>query len=63
MKRNLFVLAGTLFVAQYSIAGTLPICESASSDTDGDGYGWEREQSCIVDHAAEGQCEDRGDFP
>ena len=26
----------------------LPVCESASSDPDGDGYGWENNNSCIV---------------
>lgn len=26
----------------------LPACSSADSDPDGDGYGWENEQSCIV---------------
>lgn len=32
-----------------SIHAAMPVCESASSDIDGDGYGWENSTSCIVE--------------
>lgn len=46
------------------IAQTLPFCQSANSDTDGDGYGWENNLSCLVGNTTNNDvCEDRGDFP
>ncbi len=45
-----------------SYAQSRPVCFSATSDSDGDGYGWENEQTCIV-AAEQSQCEDRGGFP
>jgi len=47
-------------------ADTLPNCLSASSDSDGDGYGWENLRSCLVVDIALNEpdnCEDRGDYP
>ena len=29
----------------------LPVCSSPSSDSDGDGYGWENNRSCVVNSA------------
>ena len=62
IKRILLALTLVSF-SPFINAQTLPTCESASSDSDGDGYGWENEQSCIVQSSQQGQCEDRGDFP
>ena len=71
MKREILVLPWIAIALQVSAVSaqsdsvqSLPVCASASSDPDGDGYGWENEQSCIVASSeAEGICEDRGDFP
>jgi len=64
LKKTTFLLVGLFLLASHAGAQTHPICESAASDTDGDGYGWENGQSCIVTvSSTEGMCEDRGDFP
>ena len=64
MVTRFLLLALSIFLySPFINAQTLPICESATSDSDGDGYGWENEQSCVVDTSQQGQCEDRGDFP
>ncbi len=49
LKQIIVVSTLTLFgaVAQTAFA-QLPNCQSASSDTDGDGFGWENNQSCRV---------------
>ena len=52
------ILAGTS--PKPVTAQTLPNCISGNSDSDGDGYGWENGESCIVQ---QNRCEDRGDFP
>ena len=58
------LLHASMSAAQSSGNQSLPLCVSGMSDSDGDGYGWENEQSCIVaGSAAAGICEDRGDFP
>lgn len=41
------ILAAAAVTSQQSIAA-IPVCNSANSDSDGDGYGWENGQSCIV---------------
>ena len=63
VTRFLLLALSIFFYSPFINAQTLPICESATSDSDGDGYGWENEQSCVVDTSQLGQCEDRGDFP
>jgi len=59
------LLYSPLSAAQSSGNSPLSVCISATSDPDGDGYGWENEQSCKVaaSTGVESQCEDRGDFP
>jgi len=51
----------------HSMAQTLPLCTTSSSDTDEDGYGWENNASCIVasgsSPSAMSQCEDHGGYP
>ena len=42
----LLLLASTLSFT--SPAAAFSLCESAGSDTDGDGYGWENQQTCLV---------------
>lgn len=54
MKTNklLFSLLTTVAALGGSVSAvampTLPICQSADSDTDGDGFGWENSSSCRV---------------
>lgn len=65
MKATFAVLSTILFSVlsiNPSFAQSRPVCASATSDTDGDGYGWENEQTCIV-AVEQSQCEDRGGFP
>ena len=35
-----------------SSAHAMPVCASAGSDSDGDGFGWENNQTCIVNNSA-----------
>jgi len=56
------MVCGVCFVNQ-GVSQTLVDCVSPASDTDGDGYGWENNQSCIVVVQEQGQCEDRGGYP
>lgn len=71
MNKEMLVLPFTAILLYAPVSGaqsssnqSLPLCVSETSDSDGDGYGWENEQSCIVGMSVEeGFCEDRGDFP
>ncbi len=57
-------LAVSLFLLIFEAAAQqLPICQSANSDSDGDGFGWENNASCAVAPETTGQCENRGDYP
>lgn len=62
----LFLVSG-LFFANPSFAQNIPNCTSPSSDSDGDGYGWENNESCVVvsttNVTSGGRCEDRGGYP
>ncbi len=52
LKRILVLSSFALFSAAAPNAhAMLPVCQSASSDSDGDGYGWENNDSCIVNGA------------
>lgn len=59
-------LLSTIFFSAVSVtpgfAQSRPVCSSAASDSDGDGYGWENDATCLV-VAQPSQCEDRGGFP
>lgn len=61
------LLVLSLVVSPTSVAQRLTNCASSISDSDGDGFGWENNASCIVVTGAApesgGQCEDRGGFP
>jgi len=61
--RNAITLASTSLFAQTGF----PECTVVLSDPDGDGYGWENNQTCIVssgpDSPSAGQCEDHGGYP
>jgi len=52
MKRLLFSLFGVMLVlpltTQISFAQQKPVCQYADSDEDGDGFGWENRDTCIV---------------
>jgi len=62
-KTFLLILLSCSFApVNQGLTQSLPECTSSGSDTDGDGYGWENEQSCVV-VAAPAVCEDRGDYP
>ena len=68
MYRKTRVLIAALFscsliVVNPATAQSLPACLSPDSDSDGDGYGWENAQSCIVVAQQQNQCEDRGGYP
>ena len=60
-----------LFAAMAATAGSyspaalsnLPVCLSASSDADGDGYGWENNDSCIVAAPAASGSSSSGGLP
>jgi hypothetical protein len=56
-------LAATLLLLQPGLAQDFPTCVSSVSDSDGDGYGWENNQSCLVVASTAGDCEDRGGYP
>jgi len=60
-----FLAVTALIALNPAIAQDLPDCASSGSDPDGDGYGWENNDSCIVvsGSADAGQCEDRGGYP
>jgi len=45
---SIFVVGVNALAVNFSMAETLSVCQSASSDTDGDGYGWENNTSCVV---------------
>lgn len=47
------------------LPAAVPNCSSLLSDSDGDGYGWENNQSCLAAGMSDpsGECEDRGDHP
>ena len=53
-------LTTTAFLATSPLvlAHTVNVCASVASDTDGDGFGWERGQSCVIS----GQSEDTPEF-
>ena len=52
LKQILVLSSFALFSAAAPNAhAMLPVCQSASSDSDGDGYGWENNDSCIVNGA------------
>jgi len=57
-----FILFGVCFGSP-GFSQTLTECTSPASDTDGDGYGWENNESCIVLEQQQFQCEDRGGYP
>jgi hypothetical protein len=45
------VLVGVLVAGMQGVSASdsrFPYCVSAASDSDGDGYGWENEQTCLV---------------
>ncbi len=71
MKTEILALPFVAILLYTSVSGaqstgdhSLPVCASETSDSDGDGYGWENERSCIVTGSdADSVCEDRGDFP
>lgn len=56
----IFVLLACLIFAPAVFAQQYPSCLSAASDIDGDGWGWEFNQSCIVDETSTNTplCED-----
>lgn len=56
------LLFGSILGINQGFAQAHPVCSLADSDSDGDGYGWENEQTCIVDTQLN-RCENRGDFP
>ncbi len=51
-KTNLFIglllTTGALLISPMSANAALPTCNSAASDPDADGFGWENNQSCVV---------------
>jgi len=47
-KRLIAVLLLSVLACQPVLSQTLPSCRSLASDADGDGYGWENDNSCIV---------------
>lgn len=61
------ILLSALSLPNPSFAQSFPTCVSNDSDSDGDGYGWENDDTCLVDvnggTVLVGQCEDRGGFP
>ena len=46
--RKIAVLISLICLLNISAANARPVCESADSDPDGDGYGWENNDTCIV---------------
>ena len=58
MKILQFLSTITLITAMSSgvMAQTWPTCASAASDPDGDGWGWENNQSCVVAATNNNQC-------
>ena len=42
-------LLSVLFYCCSFVASARPICASAESDPDGDGFGWESGESCLVE--------------
>ena len=45
---NRLLTAGALLLATLGTAHAAPACANAASDPDGDGWGWENNQSCVV---------------
>jgi len=46
------LLLSVFIILNYSSAQAAPLCNSSTSDPDGDGWGWENNQSCIVDSSS-----------
>ena len=51
-KRTQLLTASLLLLSSTATLASDPICRSATSDEDGDGWGWENNRSCIVDTGA-----------
>ena len=52
--KYLAVIFSLLLLSTGSLAQNYPTCSSAASDPDGDGWGWENNQSCIVSSGGSG---------
>ncbi len=64
MVKIVLLISSVVLLAGPAYSQSFPVCQSSTSDPDGDGYGWEQDKTCIVENAPEsGQCEDRGGFP
>lgn len=70
MKVSLALLSTVLFgtlSGHPALAQSFPSCLSSLSDSDGDGYGWENNSTCLVEASTSisetGQCEDVGSYP
>lgn len=48
MNIKLRLFLGLMFTFGASLAMAAPVCNNAASDPDGDGWGWENNQSCTV---------------
>jgi len=47
-KRYQLLAASLLLISSTATFAAHPICSSAAADEDGDGWGWENNDSCIV---------------
>ena len=60
LQRNVFFVRPTPHFKLAPSAPGWPVCQSAASDPDGDGHGWEQNASCLVANSSESEIGDIG---